>query len=122
MELYRRIVFIGFLPLLGSGTLRAIIGCFLSLVLGKMVREISPFVNESTNILNDFAQYQILFTLLAALAIETGTLGILGLSDLALGSILLVINLGLLLLLAVLSYKSFLKDASKMPLPSGCDW
>jgi hypothetical protein len=63
---YRRILFIAILPLLGLGTLRAATGCFLAVFFSVVVREMQPFIRESTNSLTMLAQYQILVTFLAA--------------------------------------------------------
>ncbi len=45
-EMYRRILFIGILPLLGTGALRASLGCLLSIVAAFCAREASPFLRS----------------------------------------------------------------------------
>ena len=59
VEMYRRILFIGVLPLLGDGALRASLGCFLAIIAAIFVRESSPFIRNTTNVLLIIAQYQV---------------------------------------------------------------
>jgi hypothetical protein len=95
--MYRRIVFIGFLPLLGSGALRASLGTFLAIVATSVCRELSPFVHSSTNVLLMVAQYQILATFLLALILISDSLAVFGLEDLSMSVILLALNFALLI-------------------------
>ena len=48
VEMQRRILFIGVLPLLGDGALRCCIGLLLSLLVAIFLRETSPFLRGST--------------------------------------------------------------------------
>jgi hypothetical protein len=59
VDMYRRILFIGVLPLLGTGSLRATIGCFFSILLAAYFRESNPYIRNTTNILAVVAQYQV---------------------------------------------------------------
>jgi hypothetical protein len=72
VEVFRRIVFIGVLPLLTTkASRRAAFGIFFSLISLAMYRELEPFRARSNNVLVYVAQYAILLTYGAALAIET---------------------------------------------------
>jgi len=86
------VLFIGVTPLLGAGALRASASCFLSIGVVAFVREASPFLRESTNLLSIVAQYQILGTFLAALVIVSESLDTFRLSDTLLGALLLSLN------------------------------
>ena len=81
------------LPLLGSGALRAALGCLITILAIAFCREASPYVQQITNMLLVIAQYQILGTFLAAIVILTESLDALNLSDLVLGCLLLLVNL-----------------------------
>lgn len=95
-DLYRRIFFVALLPLLGTGLLRVVVGCFAAFIWVKFVREAQPFIDGSTNLLLHIAAYQILVTFLSALVISSGALAIFHLSDLVLGLILIAANSGML--------------------------
>jgi len=72
-EMYRRIVFIGVLPLMASRTdRRAAIGVFFALCSLEMFRNIEPFQTPSTNLLAYVAQYAVLLTFGAALMLNAG--------------------------------------------------
>jgi hypothetical protein len=92
VEMYRRIVFIAVLPLLGTGPVRASVGCFFSILTAVMSRESSPFIRDSTNLLLVVSQYQLLGTFLAALVLVSDSLRSFSLSYLALGALLLALN------------------------------
>jgi hypothetical protein len=49
--MYRRIFFIAIVPLLGVGSVRASLGCGISVVSLVLCRESSPFLRDSTNVL-----------------------------------------------------------------------
>ena len=51
VDMYRRMMFIAVLPLLGTGVLRAVLGCLLSVFAALAVFVESPFLLESTNTL-----------------------------------------------------------------------
>jgi len=111
LEMYRRIVFIAVIPLLGNETsIRAIIGCMLSLIMIGFVREASPFIRGATNILLSVAQYQIFLTYFAAFIIVTDGLSHLGLSNFGLGALLFSMNLAILLLMIMWSVRRYLKE------------
>lgn len=109
-QMYRRITYIGLIPLVGTGSLRACFGCFVSIVFAVYTREAIPFLRGTTNVLLVVAQYQILATYLAALALETEALSIIGLSDTALGVLLLVLNLSVVALSLFWCSQRYLKD------------
>ena len=90
--MYRRLFLIGVLPLLGEGTARASIGCFAAIVMAVVARENAPFIRSTTNTLLVVAQYQIVAVFYAAFVLLAGSLADFGLSDLALGLLLLFVN------------------------------
>ena len=63
LELYRRVAFIGVLPLLSSkADRRAAIGVLLSIVSLAVYGEVGPFEREATKLLARVAQYSIFLT------------------------------------------------------------
>ena len=92
VELYRRLFLIGVVPLLGEGSARASIGCFASLIMAIIAREQAPFVRRTTSTLLVVAQYQILAAYYAAFVILSGSLADFGLTDFALGLVLVLTN------------------------------
>ena len=63
LELYRRVAFIGVLPLLSSkADRRAAIGVLLSIVSLAVYGEVAPFQRDTTKILARVAQYSIFMT------------------------------------------------------------
>ena len=63
LELYRRVAFIGVLPLLSSkADRRAAIGVLFSIVSLAVYGEVGPFQQDSTKILARTAQYTIFMT------------------------------------------------------------
>jgi len=98
IEMYRRIFFIGFLPLLGDGSLRASMGSLFAIIAAIYIREVSPFIRGTTNVLLVVAQYQILLTFFAALIIISSALAVFHLHPLELGILLLLMNCSVLVL------------------------
>ena len=89
VDLYRRIIFLGVIPLLGNDSAgRAYAGATLALLSTVLFRETMPFKLQATSVLGVISQYAILMAFLAALMISTGSLDQLGLSNLLIGSIL----------------------------------
>jgi len=73
LEMYRRVLFVGVLPLLSAKSdRRSALGMFFSLCSLAFYNEVAPFISPSTNILAGVAQYTNLLTFGAALAIEVG--------------------------------------------------
>ena len=98
VDMYRRILFISVLPLLGTDpAIRAYIGCVLSLGSAVYYRETMPYRVPFTNVLGTVAQYQILFCFLVALVLEGGAAAQFQLTDFYLGIMLMVVNLVVLL-------------------------
>ena len=91
-EMLRRLFFVGVLPLLGEGAVRAFIGIFLSIWTVLIARESWPFNRSTTCVLLVVATLQILFVYFCASLILTGSLEGFGLSNLLLGVILLATN------------------------------
>jgi hypothetical protein len=96
--MYRRIIFLGVLPLLGSDSVgRAYAGIALSLVSCIYFRETTPFRVPFTNFLGVVSQYVILLAYMAALLLTTDSLGVFGLSDFVLGILLCATNVFIML-------------------------
>jgi hypothetical protein len=110
VDMYRRISFVGALPLLSSNEARlASIGVALGLVSGIVYRELEPFARASTNVLAHVAQYSILLTFGAALAIEVDLMD--NFNNFTVGFILVLVNLAVLFLAVGLgAYRHFLDE------------
>ena len=108
LEMYRRIVFVGVVPLLSARiSRRAAIGVALALISAVAYREIEPFGRSSTNVLVHVAQYSILLTFASALAIETDLTK--NLNSFAFGLLLVFVNLVILFIaLALGAYRHYL--------------
>ncbi len=91
--MYKRLFLVGVLPLLGEGTARASIGCFAAIVLAVAARENAPFVRAHTNTLLVCSWWQILSVFYAAFVILSGNMKDFGLSDFALGLVLVLMNM-----------------------------
>jgi len=111
--MWRRVVFIAVLPLMGSESLRATLGSYMSIVMVALAREASPFIRDETNVLLVVAQYQVMATFLAAQIIMSSAVATLGLSDFALGFILLVLNLAIVVLAGCWSYSSYARERER---------
>jgi hypothetical protein len=100
--MYRRIFFIAVIPLIGrSSSVEITLGCIIAVLWAAYVREAAPFNRNSTNIFMNIASYQIFFTFYISLLIVTSALRSLGLSQLAVGTLLLGANL---VIIALASY------------------
>lgn len=113
VDMYRRIIFISLLSLLGSSILKASIGCLLSLLFAIYIREQQPYVSMTTNVLSVVAQYQILLTFIVAVVLLSGALSTFYLSPFALGALLVLINGGVLALTAFWTSSRFKEERSK---------
>ena len=111
--MYRRELFISVTPLLGNGALRASCGCFLAILATSFAREMCPFINETTNMLSVVAHYQILGTFLAALVLISESLTVFGMSDFAMGSMLLFVNCFVVLLAGYWCYLRWLSEKER---------
>ena len=108
LDMYRRIVFLGVIPLMGSdGAGRAYAGAALALLSCVFFRESIPFRVPFTNFLAVTAQYVILAAFMAALLVATDSLSSLGLTDFALGSILSFTNATVALIAFYIGYKQY---------------
>jgi hypothetical protein len=109
-EMYRRILFVGALPLLSWSRARlAAYGVILGMISAIVYREVEPFSRANTNLLGHVAQHCILLTFGAALAIEVDLLG--NLNDFTIGITLFLINLVVIFLaLGLGAYRHFLDD------------
>jgi hypothetical protein len=94
VEVVRRMFFVAVLPLCGDGVARATFGCLGALVWAVGAREVRPFVDPAANDLLTVSSVAVFVTYLGALAVASGSLGGLGLSDFGLGVGLLLANLG----------------------------
>lgn len=106
---YRRILFIGILPLLSADTSRkAALGVFFSLCSMTFFREMEPFHRRTNSVLAFVAQYGVFLTFSAALVIDT-SLGD-GLNQLLFGGILVLVNITVFALAVVLSAQRYHAD------------
>ena len=107
-EMYRRVMFVGVLPLMsGRVSRRAAIGIALALLSAVAYREVEPFGRSSTNVLVHVAQYSILLTFSSALAIETNLSK--GIDAFGFGLMLVAVNLVILgIALALGAYRHYL--------------
>ena len=94
VDMYRRLLFLGVLPLMGSDPVtKAYLGATCSMATMIYFRENAPSRDGFTNVLGTVAQYQILFAFLGAIFLQTGAIEKLGISDTGLGLLLVGINL-----------------------------
>jgi hypothetical protein len=108
-EIYRRVLFIGVLPLLSARSdRRAAIGVFLAILSMALYRETQPFIRQSTNLIVYIAQYAILTTFGAALVIDVNLNS--GLNDFAFGFVLCIANIVVLAMAIYFSATRYLKD------------
>jgi hypothetical protein len=93
-DMYRRIVFIGIVPLVSPRTsIRSSFGILLSIVSIVYFREEQPYRIEFTNVIAHIAQITILGTFYSALSIETGAMINFGLEGVKLGVFLVLFNM-----------------------------
>ena len=105
-DLYRRVVFIGVLPLASTSTAtRASLGLVLSILSIAYFREEQPYRVRFTNVIAHVAQFVILVTFYAALTIETGVMMDFGLKDAGMG-VFLMLSCGSIMVSFFLFYKS----------------
>ena len=115
LDLYRRIIFLGVIPLLGDdGAARAYAGCTLALVSTVYMREVLPFRHQFTNVLAVIAQYVILMAFMAALLICTDSLAKFNLTDFAVGCIMTVANSTLVLIAVGIGWARYRKEKHEM--------
>ena len=109
-EMYRRILFVGALPLLSSNRARlAAYGVILGMISAIVYRELEPFSRANTNLLGHVAQHCILLTFGAALAIEVDLLD--NLNNFSVGITLVLVNLIVVFLAVGLgAYRHFLDN------------
>jgi hypothetical protein len=110
IEMYRRIAFVGLIPLTSPSTAsRASTGIVLAILSVAYYREERPYRVEFTNFIAHVAQFVILITFYGALSIDTGVMMDFGLKDLGMGLFLLGTNLlifGLCIRLGILRYQN----------------
>ena len=106
VEIYRRVLFVGLVPLVSSvSSRRAAFGLFAAICSAVCFREIEPFRRHTNNVLSHVAQYVIMLNYGAALCISTGVSD--NLNPLVFGLILVAVNLivvGLALYLGAMRY------------------
>jgi len=92
LEIYRRILFVGVIPLISiRAARRAAFGLMLGIVSAISFRELEPFVRSATNLLAYVASYTVVLTFGAALVIDTGLNK--NLNDALFGFMLVIVNL-----------------------------
>lgn len=70
VEIYRREIFAAVLPVIATAGLpRIAVGCGLAVLAVAIVREASPFLRDSTNVLLNLGQYQVLLTFISAFVV-----------------------------------------------------
>lgn len=111
VDLYRRLFFVSTISLFSSsGSIVAALGMFTSLFSFILYREVQPYKRWSSNILACVAQLGIVITYGIALLFETGQ----GLNSLALGVILLLVNLLMVVqVLLMISYRHETEDRAR---------
>jgi hypothetical protein len=98
VDLYRRILFTGVLPLTTRDiSIVAYMGSFLAILSAVYYRELVPYRVKFTNFIAVIGQYVILLVFMAVLLIESGSLKALHMTDFTLGLILLAVNGSVLL-------------------------
>jgi len=113
--MFRRIFFIGIIPLItSSSSRRAAIGVLISLCSIALYGEASPFEKSSTNLLVYIAQYSILLTYGGALVISTNISH--SLNPLFLGIFLVAINCVVLVLIVVFASNRYIREKRELML------
>ena len=93
-EIYRRMVFVGILPLVSpQASMRASMGVLLAIMSVSYYREEAPFRVPFTNVIALVAQYVILIVYYVGLSLATGLVVDFGLKDAGLGLFLVAVNL-----------------------------
>lgn len=109
VEMYRRTIMIGILPLLAASTaLRAVLGEVFALMSLVCFRETEPFLQHATNLLAAVSQYCVLVTFGAALIIETGISQ--GLNSFAFGCALVLCNISIAAVIAFVCIRRFAQE------------
>jgi len=93
-DMYRRVAFIGLIPLLSpKSTVRASLGLLLAFASVGTIRELQPYQGEFVNSVANMAQYSITVTYYFALSLSTDLIATFGLEGEKLGTFLIVFNL-----------------------------
>jgi len=109
----RRIYFVGIVPLISiDASRRAAFGLFSALLSVACFREIEPFINPATNVLNQVAQYLVLGNYAVALSVETGLSK--NLDPVKFGIIIITANLVLIMCVLALSIARHRQDRLRM--------
>jgi hypothetical protein len=126
LETFRRIIFVGAIPFVAKrDDKRGGIGIMLALISIIMYREKQPYRKKIMNSIIVSAQYTILLTFIAAVAILTDMNR--GLSDLVFGTLMFFINVAVLGLVLYLAYRNYKKEINSfitrtVLLPLGMTW
>jgi phosphoglycerol transferase MdoB-like AlkP superfamily enzyme len=107
---------------LGHGVVRASIGCILCILSLAFVNEVQPFSSQKVNKLFVASQFQLLFTMIAALTLSSKSLGVFTLSENNMGWICFILSGIVPVFVVCLAYSMKLKEAGKVPLPKGMHW
>ena len=100
--MYRRIMFIGLLPLMGQKSSRkATFGLLMALCSLIVFREVEPYRKSSTNMLASSAQVMLVLTFSFALTLETNFIGSHS-NGFAFGVMLVIINMSAFVVFAYL--------------------
>jgi len=107
-EMYRRIIFIGILPLISTVTSkRASFGCYLAIASVVYFREAEPYRHKTCNVIAHMAQVAILVTYFTAISLDLGVMYDFGLSTLGVGIFLVLCNLSLTAIFLFIGYSRF---------------
>jgi len=107
-DMYRRIIFIGVLPLTSSNpTTKASFGCILAILSVVYFREAEPYRVEQTNRLAYVAQFTILLTFYGALSIDSGVMLTFGLGNFGIAVFLFLTNLIIITSVIGLTWQRF---------------
>jgi len=110
-DMYRRIIFIGILPLISPRpAIRSSFGCVLAILSVAYFREEQPYRVDFTNVIAHMAQFSILITFYSALSIASGAVVNFGLEGYRLGVFLIILNLVVLILSFWFAWSRFRKQ------------
>jgi hypothetical protein len=113
-DMYRRIMFIGVVPLISPrSATRASFGCILAVISVVYFREEQPYRQGFTNVIAYVAQFCILLTFYGAMAIETRSMITFGLQGVSLGVFLFVTNLVIAVLCFWFAWLSYHKEQQR---------
>jgi hypothetical protein len=110
-DMYRRIMFIGIIPLCSNDSAsRASLGLLLAIISLVYFGRYKPYRVHFTNVIAFVGQVSILVTFYAALTLESDSLVNIGLEGSKLGVFLVLVNLGVVLFALFLAVQNYLRQ------------